>query len=336
MVGGVAGRSRLLVRLVLALGLLGGCVLLSTDVGLVGAWQAAMASAPAPAEREVLLAIAGVEETASTRSVGSETAPDTSTWRTAGVRRIRILEDTPPALPPRPAPTSVAPPRKQPVPEGSLPILMYHYVRVNPDPSDKIGAGLSVTPADFEAQMAFLAERGYRSVLLRDLDNPSALRGRVVAITFDDGYADAYDAAYPILKKYGFKATFYIITGLVGWPRYMNWDQIRALAAEGNAIGSHTVGHPDLRKVSAQELLRQVVASKAELEQRLGQQVRDFCYPAGFYNGAVVSAVREAGYTTAVTTRNGWHVPPEGSYELSRVRVSGQMTLADFAKALRE
>jgi peptidoglycan/xylan/chitin deacetylase (PgdA/CDA1 family) len=157
-----------------------------------------------------------------------------------------------------------------------------------------------------------------------------------VAITFDDGYADAYEAAYPLLKKYGFKATFYIITGLVGKPRYLTWEQIAALAADGNAIGSHTITHPDLRVLNAQELRHQLVESKAEIEKRAGQQVRDFCYPAGFYNAAALAAVRDAGYATAVTTRYAWHLPAESPLELSRVRISGQMIVADFASALRE
>lgn len=318
---GVVEGRRLVLGLALALGLLGGCVALA-------AWQAALEPTATPDTQEIIIAVAGAEECAPTPTAtpAPEPTPDISAWRNARSRPAKYLED--------PLPKVL--PRQQPVAEGSLPVLMYHYVRVNPDPADKVGAGLSVSPRDFEAQMAFLAQRGYRSVLLRDLDNPSALKGRVVAITFDDGYADAYDAAYPILRKYGFKATFYIITGLVGRPRYMSWEQIAALAADGNAIGSHTITHPDLRTLNAQELRRQLVESKAEIEKRLGQPVRDFCYPAGFYNATVSATTRDAGYLTAVTTRNGWHPAAEGRFELSRVRISGQMTLADYAVALRE
>ncbi|MHB1133324.1 MAG: polysaccharide deacetylase family protein [Chloroflexota bacterium] len=258
--------------------------------------------------------------------------PDAAARWSASDRPVRVMSETS-----VPTPTPVPLPRAQLVAPGTVPLLMYHYIRVNPDPADRIGAGLSVSPTDFEAQMAFLAGRGYQSILLRDLDGPAAKRGeRVVAITFDDGYADAYDAALPVLAKYGFKATFYIITELVGRPRYLTWEQISALAAAGHGIGSHTLSHPDLRQLGAKELRRQLAGSKAELERRLGQPVFDFCYPAGFYNAAALAAVREAGYDTAVTTRHAWHAPEESRLELSRLRIQGGMALSQFAALLRE
>ncbi len=250
-----------------------------------------------------------------------------------------------PATPtPTPAPT-VAPtptPRQRPPgtaskrPPGTVPILMYHYVRVNPDPADRIGFGLSASPQDFAAQMAFLAERGYETVLLHDLAGEEAKRGNAVAITFDDGYADAYDVAYPILRRYGFKATFYVITGLVGRPGYLTWEQIRALAAEGNAIGSHSVGHPDLRTLGDAALGFQLRESKAELERQLGKAVVDFCYPAGKFSKAVAASAGQAGYASAVTTGYGWYAPGADPLALPRVRIAGGTSLADFADLIGE
>jgi peptidoglycan/xylan/chitin deacetylase (PgdA/CDA1 family) len=213
---------------------------------------------------------------------------------------------------------------------------MYHYIRVNPDPADKIGFGLSVTPADFAAQMAFLADRGYKTIALDQLGSPEAATGKAVVITFDDGYADAFAEAAPVLAQYGFKGTFYIITALVDAPRYLTWDQIRALAADGHTIGSHTVGHPDLRTLGPAALQAQLQNSRAVLEEHLGRPVLDFCYPAGKFNAAVEAAVGAAGYRTAVTTRGGWSPAGEDSLALTRVRVSGGMSLVQFAEAIGE
>jgi peptidoglycan/xylan/chitin deacetylase (PgdA/CDA1 family) len=213
---------------------------------------------------------------------------------------------------------------------------MYHYIRVNPDPSDKIGFGLSVTPADFAAQMAFLAQRGYHTVNLDQLGTPEAADGKAVIITFDDGYADAYSQAFPVLQKNGFKGTFYLITGLVGRPNYLTWDQARALAAAGQTIGSHTVTHPDLRTLGAAPLAAQLKDSRAQLEREVGRDVADFCYPAGKYNDAVEAAVAAAGYKTAVTVQPGFAAAGDDRLALARVRISGGMALAGFAAAVGE
>ncbi len=232
-----------------------------------------------------------------------------------------------------PTPTRVAPPSARPA--GTVPVLMYHYIRVNPEPDDMIGYGLSVTPQDFAAQMEFLAERGYHTISLAQLDTPAA-DGKAIVITFDDGYSDAYTAAAPVLKRHGFTATFYIITHLVGAPRYLSWDQVRELAAAGHTIGSHTVGHPDLRNVGAAERKAQLVNSRAVLEKETKARVDDFCYPAGKYNEQVIEAVAAAGYKTAVTVEHGLHEQGGPPLEIPRLRVAGGMTLAAFAALLEE
>ncbi|MHB1005278.1 MAG: polysaccharide deacetylase family protein [Chloroflexota bacterium] len=246
-----------------------------------------------------------------------------------------------PTLTPTPRPLPTAPPAKPSSATsrravGTVPVLMYHYIRVNPDPTDKIGFGLSVTPLDFAAQMAFLAKRGYHTVSLDQLGTPEAADGKAVVITFDDGYADAYDQAFPVLRQNGFKATFYLITGLVGRPRYLTWDQARALAAAGQVIGSHTVDHPDLRTLGASDVAAQLKNSRAQLEREVGRPVLDFSYPSGKYNDAVEAAVVAAGYKTAVTVRPGFATAGDDRLALARVRISGGMTLADFAAAIGE
>jgi peptidoglycan/xylan/chitin deacetylase (PgdA/CDA1 family) len=215
---------------------------------------------------------------------------------------------------------------------------MYHYVRVNPVASDKLGYGLSTTPADFAAQMALLAERGYRTLSVSELLAESAKpnHGKIVALTFDDGYADAYTEALPVLRRHGMRGTFYVITSFIGRGGYLSVDQTREMAAAGMIIGSHTVGHPDLTRLDRLGLRRELGDSRAELEKLVGKPVVDFCYPSGRFDPAARAAVEQAGYQTATTTQYGYAGPGQDPLLLPRVRISGGMTLGEFAGAIGE
>ena len=124
-------------------------------------------------------------------------------------------------------------------------------------------------------------------------------------LTFDDGYVDNYEVAAPILEKYGFPATFYIITDKVGTPEYMTWDQVTDLDRQGMDIGSHTATHPDLTTLSAANLRRELSGSADTLKAQLGHPVYWLCYPAGKYDDDVLDYAREAGYLLATTTDPG-------------------------------
>lgn len=215
---------------------------------------------------------------------------------------------------------------------ASAPILMYHYVRWVDQASDPVGYGLSVTPDMFEQHMAALAQAGYRAVRMDTLAR--CMRGEPIcppqplALTFDDGYADAFDAALPALQRHGFTATFYVVTDFVGQPGYMTWEQLAAMRDAGMEIGAHSISHPDLTTLDAAELARQVGGSKAIIEERLGVRVVSFCYPAGQHNAAVVEAVRAAGYESATTTR--WDSDYSNILSLPRRRVAGGNTAEEL------
>lgn len=215
---------------------------------------------------------------------------------------------------------------------------MYHYIRVNPVASDKLGYGLSVTPLDFAAQMQFLSEHGYRTMLVPELlaEVAKPRHDKIVALTFDDGYADAYSEALPVLRRYGMRATFYVISGFVGHHGYLSPDQAKEMAAAGMEIGSHTVNHPDLTHLDALGLRRELGDSRASLESLIGGPVLDFCYPSGKSDPAARAAVDKAGYRTAVTTQYGFAASGQDPLLLPRVRISGGMTLPEFAAALGE
>ena len=222
-----------------------------------------------------------------------------------------------------------------------LPILMYHYIRVPPDQyGDRIGWGLSTSPEDFRKQMDYLAKNGYHPITLTDLRDylkgSRPLPDRPVVLTFDDGYADLYTQAFPVLKHHHFKAVAYIVSGFVGRTGVnVTADQVREMDAYGIEIGAHTVNHVDLTKAGG-TLAYEVGGSKAALEALLGHPVLDFCYPSGRFNAQVINAVQAAGYESATTTQDGATHTFGDRYAWSRVRVSGSETIDDFIKGLQQ
>lgn len=297
---------------------------------------AGSAMGPGPQLVGVTVQVAGVVEPA------AEFAP----------QHLLITSETPePGNTPVPDPTST--PTLAPTPTVSftptptrdpnrrtirVPILMYHYVSVPPPDADKYRLDLSVTPANFQAQMEYLAAEGYHPIRLSDLAdylrNGKPLPANPIVLTFDDGYADNYQNAFPVLKEYKFPATFFVITQFVDdkKPGYMTWDQLEEMAIEGMEIGSHTMTHIDLkgkpRSVQASEL----AGSKAMIEARIGTPVKSFCYPAGKYDSQALALVRSIGYTSAVSTDvQGTRQSTDTIFELRRVRIRGNYSLSDFA-----
>jgi peptidoglycan/xylan/chitin deacetylase (PgdA/CDA1 family) len=222
-----------------------------------------------------------------------------------------------------------------PGPAIRVPILMYHYVRVNPEPRDSLGAALSVAPSDFAAQMDWLAQSGYHPITLDDLyaflSGARGLPSRPIVLTFDDGYADFYYAALPVLRSHDFKAVAYVVSGFMGRPGYMSSAQVAEADRTGIQIGSHTVDHPNLTRQSFGSLGYELAASKQSLEQLLGHPVLSFCYPSGRFNPRVMSAVQAAGYQDATTTQFGSVRTLAGRYSWGRLRVSGGENLQQFA-----
>jgi peptidoglycan/xylan/chitin deacetylase (PgdA/CDA1 family) len=220
----------------------------------------------------------------------------------------------------------------------TVPILMYHYIRVNPDSRDRMGFNLSVTPADFAAQMDWLARSGFHTITTEDLHSyltgARGLPSKPVILTFDDGYADFYTTALPLLRSHGFNADTYVVSGFVGKPGYMTSAQIREADRSGIEIGAHTVNHADLVRTSISGVRAEVGDSKRFLEALLGHPVVSFCYPSGKFSAAVASEVAAAGFHTATTTRFGYTHSLADQLVWTRVRVSGGERLDLFAADL--
>jgi peptidoglycan/xylan/chitin deacetylase (PgdA/CDA1 family) len=197
-----------------------------------------------------------------------------------------------------------------------------------------------VTPKAFAAQISYLRLAGYTTITLDDLaralSGGATLPAKPIILTFDDGYQDFYDNVFPLLKKYRDLATIYIITGKVGHAGYMTWDELRELAASPLiTIGAHTRTHPDLRALTPEHSWDELAGSKHDLELELGIPVRHLAYPSGDYNASVLAQVEQIGFTTAVTTREGFSERANQLLTLERVRVNGYTALADLIAGLR-
>ncbi len=238
---------------------------------------------------------------------------------------------TPPE-PPDDALPEAAPPLLETPPPAAIPILMYHYVRTVDRTADPLGFQLSVTPAQLAAQLDWLARQGYTTVTMetaaRCLQGEHLCPPGSIALTFDDGYADAYSAALPLLQQHGFVATFYIVSSFIGWPGYMDWSELADLHAAGMEIGAHTVHHRDLTTLSTESASAEIALSGQHLADGLQIEIHSFCYPAGKFNASVAALVREAGFMSATTTIQSHD--QHDLYALPRLRIYGDLTQASF------
>ncbi|MGH7921453.1 MAG: polysaccharide deacetylase family protein, partial [Candidatus Dormibacteraceae bacterium] len=219
-----------------------------------------------------------------------------------------------------------------------VPILMYHYIGQVPpdDPDPQLREGLTVSPQVFGQQMDWLAANGYHPVTMAQVrgyfQGTNGLPLKPVALTFDDGHADFYTAAYPILQAHQFSATAFIISGFIDDA---NGDSMRSwqlidISHHGIEIGAHTFNHLDLTTLSPSQLTMELVNPKAKLEQLTGQSVLDFAYPAGAYNATVIQAVQAAGYQSAVTTQPGTSHTWADRFTWTRQRVEGGESMSTF------
>jgi peptidoglycan/xylan/chitin deacetylase (PgdA/CDA1 family) len=176
---------------------------------------------------------------------------------------------------------------------------------------------------------------GYKGLSMRDLKPylDGEKTGRVVGITFDDGYQNNVRNALPILKKHGFTATCYGVSSMIGGKNIWDLGKVaekplmtlrdwKTWLAVGMDVGSHTKTHANLTELDDNEVRAQVWQSKTELEQALDCEVRHFCYPYGHFRHEHMVMVREAGYHSATTTHRGRVNSGDDAYTLKRVLIA--------------
>jgi peptidoglycan/xylan/chitin deacetylase (PgdA/CDA1 family) len=207
-----------------------------------------------------------------------------------------------------------------------VPILAYHKVQ-----SDFDLSVTRVSPLKFERQIKYLSENGFKTISIDMYLSGRNNADNEVIITFDDAYESIFNLALPILSKYNFTATIFVITDFVGklnsWDygfskfrtSHCNWHQLRQLSQAGWEIGSHTNSHRNLRALCDHEVVLEVENSKSVLEEKLGQRVKFISYPYGKFDERVLSFVEKAGYDGACTV-GGYenHVDASLPYRLPR------------------
>lgn len=216
-----------------------------------------------------------------------------------------------------------------------LPILAYH--NVDRPPAGVRLARLYVTPEQFERQMWTLQRFGLRGVSVSDgLVALSTNDSRTsVILTFDDGYVDNLEHAAPILKKYGFTATCYVVANCIGahnvWDSdylgvkkpTMNMTQLQAWLAAGMEIGSHTCTHPRLDQLDPATAAQEIENSRTVLTSTLGTSINHFCYPYGRFNESTAALVKRAGYRSAVASLRGIARREDDVFRLPRASIHG-------------
>lgn len=195
--------------------------------------------------------------------------------------------------------------------EVYLPILMFHHVLDVPknDP-DQTYYKLSISLKKLEEFLQFFQNNGVETLTFSDLDlilkKKKILPKKSVMLTFDDGYGNNFENAFPLLEKYKMKGNFAIITGKPGTdPWYMNWGEIQQLSESGHEICSHTDQHQDLQKLSKANIATEFEKSKNILEGQLGKEILCIVYPGGKYDSRVKRIAKEKGYEFGRTTDNG-------------------------------
>ncbi len=138
-----------------------------------------------------------------------------------------------------------------------------------------------------------------------------------------------------MLHRYGDRATFFIITSLVGKPRHLTWPQLEVMSALGEDLAAHGVQHDDLSLMPAAEQAAQIDGSLRLLREKLHVAAASYCYPSGRFNRETLDLVRRAGVDLAVTTDPKYVIGPENRFEMPRIRVRGEWSLPAFAAALR-
>ena len=216
---------------------------------------------------------------------------------------------------------------------AGVPVLMYHKVDADV-PSDPVGRDLTVSPERFAAQLQWLRAHNVRTLTAAALID-ALQRGerpqRAVVLTFDDGYEDAATTVLPLLRRYGATATFYVSAGFVGTPRHATWRELRALRAAGNEVACHGTFHLDLSTLDRAGQRGEAGHCLASLARYLGgPQPFTYAYPAGKYDDATFSVMRELGIRAAFTEIPGTVTSLARPYVLPRLRVRRDASTAAF------
>ena len=212
---------------------------------------------------------------------------------------------------------------------GSIAILAYHSL-------DDSGSVLSTSPRVFAEQMKLLRDVGVRVVSLTavaDENRGCSNHENEAVLTFDDGFRNVYEHAFPVLQNYGFPATVFLVTDYCektnSWPGQtiridgeplLRWSEIQEMSRAGISFGSHTRTHPDLRKLSIKQAEEELANSKKAIADATGLPVDTFAYPYGAYDAALRTLARQH-FRLACSTRLGFVKRDSDPFALERIEM---------------
>lgn len=229
--------------------------------------------------------------------------------------------------------------------EKEIPIIYYHRIVENKQSAGK--HGIYVTENQFESHLKYLNDQGFITVTFNEAlqIKKECREGKFVIITFDDGYEDNYTLAFPLLKKYGFKAIIFLVARSeynswdenTGEPKLkmMNQKQIKEMMKYGIEFGSHTLTHADLTMVSIKEAKKEISESKKMLEKKLGRKIKSFAYPYGNCNDEIKLFVKEAGYEYAFATDKAQFGLHEDIFQVRRIGIFPNTDVPGLARKIR-
>ncbi|MBF0516067.1 MAG: polysaccharide deacetylase family protein [Nitrospirae bacterium] len=233
---------------------------------------------------------------------------------------------------------------------------MYHHVNTK-------GSFITVGIQNFERQMAFLKEQGYQTINTSDLSDiltgavVNNATSKTVMITFDDGWADNWQYAWPILRKYGLKAVFFVVTSWMHDGRVrnfstalpshkeckaivasgmakevaMSWDELREMEAGGLIdVQSHTHSH---KKLDEGAVYQDLQVSKGLIEEHLTKKCTTLCWPWGIYNDKYIEFAQRAGFNLLFTTELGTNTSQSDPLRIKRIAI-GDIGVMQLRKKL--
>jgi Predicted xylanase/chitin deacetylase len=232
----------------------------------------------------------------------------------------------------------------EPQPKHQVPILMYHSISDTASPRFK---QFAVPQRVFAKHMEYLYHNGYTPITVSQYveaqaHNGAGLPARPIVLTFDDGFADFYSAALPVLNQYDFTATLYVATGYINdYSRWLfhegeaqrpmlTWEQLAKVNARGIECGGHSQHHPQLDTLPGWSTWEEIVQSKLVLEEHLCKKITSFAYPFGYYTQHIRRQVKDAGYTSACTVKHAMSSDTTDPFALSRWMVYPTTTINDL------
>ena len=220
---------------------------------------------------------------------------------------------------------------------SSVPVLMYHQILPPETSAGRQPTPYEISPAAFVEQLELLEREGFEAVSLADLVRPNgapSTSAREVAITFDDGYVDNYEVAFPALCRLKLTATFFVIVNQIGGPGFMTWDHLREMQRAGMTIGSHTLSHLPLATLTRDDIEIEVQHSRQLLIEGLQTRIDFISFPHGSYDERVLQAVSASGYAGCCTSDFGYVPVAKRSSRIPRIIVRRAYSLDDYYRVV--